>query len=204
MRQQFRPDLPKESRAAVYEVEIVSRRKYSIAFDGHQNRLALIAYILEVFISYAREISKMPGWSVDQVATESEDFLRGLTMEAYGESGCGDPTNHRGEFLPELNRMFRQSAQWKAYEDVLLDLAQRHIAGTTIATHLPSTPIPKTEKSLSERCDDLCLNENISQEELAARMGLSRSTYFAVKAGGGGRKAKAKAERYFRSLESDI
>jgi hypothetical protein len=41
----------------------------------------------------------------------------------------------------------------------------------------------------------------ISHQEQGARIGIGRSTYFEVKAGRGGKKARRRAEEYLRSLQ---
>jgi hypothetical protein len=55
-------------------------------------------------------------------------------------------------------------------------------------------------KSLAERLDDAAIDTG--HEELAHRIGVSRSSYFEVKRGGGGRKARKKVEGYLRILEA--
>jgi hypothetical protein len=41
----------------------------------------------------------------------------------------------------------------------------------------------------------------ISHQEQGARIGIGRSTYFEVKAGRGGKKARRRAEEYLRNLQ---
>jgi hypothetical protein len=69
----------------------------------------------------------------------------------------------------------------------------------TIGQTLISSPIVKT---ISEQLDNAALLEDISHEEQAERIGISRSMYFEVKAGRGGRKVKAKAMLYLSRIES--
>lgn len=72
---------------------------------------------------------------------------------------------------------------------------------------VPSSPTTQVkdrfEKTLSERLDDAASRKDISHEEQAHRIGISRSMYFEVKAGRGGKKVRAKVYLYLRSFESD-
>jgi len=67
------------------------------------------------------------------------------------------------------------------------------------ATVAPNTLRPK-RKSVSEWLDEARLKEDISHEEQADRIKISRTTYFEVKAGRGGRTARRKTEIYLSSL----
>lgn len=59
-------------------------------------------------------------------------------------------------------------------------------------------------KTIGERLDDAAGEENISHEEQAHRIGISRTVYFEVKAGRGGRRSKTKAEKYLANLINSI
>src|ERR1039458_6084949 len=55
--------------------------------------------------------------------------------------------------------------------------------------------------NLGARLDAACDSAMISHQEQGARIGIGRSTYFEVKAGRGGKKARRRAEEYLRSLQ---
>ena len=59
-----------------------------------------------------------------------------------------------------------------------------------------SSPIPPPFKTLSELLDDAAILGDISHEEQAAKIGISRTTYFEVKAGRGGRKSRRATQLY--------
>jgi len=60
-------------------------------------------------------------------------------------------------------------------------------------------------RPIGERLDEIVLGDkSLSHEELADRIGISRTTYFEVKAGRGGRKAKKKTEIYLKLLLSKV
>jgi hypothetical protein len=65
---------------------------------------------------------------------------------------------------------------------------------------LAPAPSPQPEltrpKTLGERLDDAKIAADISHEEQAHKIGLSRTVYFEVKAGRGGRGARRQAEKY--------
>ena len=55
--------------------------------------------------------------------------------------------------------------------------------------------------NLGARLNAACDAVMISHQQQAARIGIGRSTYFEVKAGRGGKKARRRAEEYLRSLQ---
>lgn len=57
--------------------------------------------------------------------------------------------------------------------------------------------------NISDQLDEACLKADISHEEQADRIGISRTTYFEVKAGRGGRKARRKVSIYITSIASE-
>jgi len=59
-------------------------------------------------------------------------------------------------------------------------------------------------KSIGDRLDDVALAENISHEEQASRIGISRTAYFQVKAGRGGKRSKGKVMNYLNPFESAV
>ena len=72
-------------------------------------------------------------------------------------------------------------------------------ATIAIAPELEASP----EKSIGEQLDEIALIENINHDELLHRIGISRSRYYEVKAGRGGKKSKAKVRRYISGFKSD-
>jgi hypothetical protein len=61
---------------------------------------------------------------------------------------------------------------------------------------------PVEAKTISERLDEARWKADISHEEQAARIKISRTAYFEVKAGRGGRKSRRKVELYLKNLLS--
>jgi hypothetical protein len=57
-------------------------------------------------------------------------------------------------------------------------------------------------RDLGARLDAACDSAMIFHQEQAGRIGIGRSTYFEVKAGRGGKKARRRAEEYLRSLQT--
>ncbi len=56
-----------------------------------------------------------------------------------------------------------------------------------------------TVSTMSQKLDEIILREDVSHEELASRIKIGRTTYFEVKAGRGGRKARRKVENFVSS-----
>ena len=101
-------------------------------------------------------------WSVDRLQSEAREFLRQCTIQARYEKGY-DGSGHRlpemvsnwgGGILPEIQRAFEHSPQWKEYEDILLEIveAQAHRqqdespAKATSSKHARRKPDPQLEK----------------------------------------------------------
>jgi hypothetical protein len=74
---------------------------------------------------------------------------------------------------------------------------------------VPITPTTKTQKetghlkTIGARLDEARLLADISHEEQAVKIGISRTVYFEVKAGRGGRRSRRKTEIYLNNLFSD-
>jgi hypothetical protein len=74
--------------------------------------------------------------------------------------------------------------------------------------NLPDSSVsPATQarqpRTIGDRLDEAALAEDISHEEQAHRIGIARTTYFEVKSGHGGKKAKHKTEIYLESVLSN-
>jgi hypothetical protein len=93
-------------------------------------------------------------------------------------------------------------------EDVIVHFSQPEVSAEVghTARNENGLAVPPTfpkQTDLGGRLDELVLRLDISHEELADRIKLSRSTYFEVKAGRGGRSSRRKVEAYLAKQESD-
>jgi hypothetical protein len=96
-------------------------------------------YILRVFLAFAREACQLGVggiWSVDQIRSETDEFLRRFTIETYYERGH-DSSGHRfremvshwnGSLLPDLEQEFHKSDEWRQFEAELLTVAEQQSA----------------------------------------------------------------------------
>jgi len=111
-------------------------------------------YILRVFLVFglrACELGLQGLWTVDRIRTESAEFLRRFTIEAFSEKGH-DKSGHEltemtsrwdGSILQEVQREFEKSDQWHQFETELLDVAERQaqsISKLEGAMNLPELP----------------------------------------------------------------
>jgi hypothetical protein len=133
---QARARVEGERLKAIQEFE--QERKSPVPSDWTPQRwdqCTLYAYILRVFLVFAREACQLGRdgvWTVDQVREEAEGFLRVFAMESYYERG----RDRTGARLPNiLNRYnedlrsevyseFRASEEWNQFERGLLTLAE--------------------------------------------------------------------------------
>jgi hypothetical protein len=177
--------------------------------------------VVEAFAMEACELGKSRTWAADKVHREVHEFRRLLTIRAeyrYGTSyGLQMVSAGTGELTREAERKLEATPQWSRYQDELLKINEpagtsSSIAGVIAdqllrnAVRASGTPvIPPTEpraKTISERLDDVAVHADITHDEQAHRIGISRTAYFEVKAGRGGRKSRRKVEIYLTHSKS--
>jgi hypothetical protein len=138
----YPPEFPQKSRALVLAESIRAARDFDEAKQQARFLSAIEGplrnYILRVFIVFVREAGELGRqrlWTVDRVESESREFLRQYTICARYEKG-GDRSGNRlgemvsnwgGDILPEIQRAFEQSPEWKEYEDILLTLTEAEV-----------------------------------------------------------------------------
>ncbi len=129
-------DFPAHARARIEAKQIRAHRDFEKSRNEvPQSKYGPVAadeknlrkYILGVFLAFAQETCKL-GWGVDRVRSESREFLRRFTIEAYSDDGRDKSgrklremtSNWDGSLLPEVNQEFRKSPEWHQFEDRLL------------------------------------------------------------------------------------
>ena len=140
--------------------------------------------------------------SVDAITTIMQEFARetfwqlseGVPIEAI------TPTSQFAKPLPaqeQRDRILMVAKEWSME-------ARRHLASlgdTPHPTNQPSESATPT-LSLAHRLDEAIARLDITHDELARRIGIGKTTYFAVKGGDGKRSTQLKVERYLKKLES--
>jgi hypothetical protein len=84
---------------------------------------------------------------------------------------------------------------------------QRLFQGETgvCVVRLPAVSAPPGEgRDLGARLEEASRWALLTHSEQAARIGIGRSTYFEVKAGRGGKKARRRTEEYLRRLQTTL
>jgi len=134
----FPREFPPAARAKVAAKKILAARDFvrkQSARGVTEIEAALRTYILEVFLHFAEEacrLGRQGVWSVEQVEREAREFLRLTTIEAGGEMGF-DRSGHKlrsmighwgGSILPEVQREFERSPEWRRFTDDLLRVAE--------------------------------------------------------------------------------
>ena len=134
----YRRDFPPAARAKVNATKILATRDFEERQNLHrvaEIEAALHTYILQVFLSFAAEaleLGRKGVWSADRVEGEAREFLRRTTIEAGAEKGFERSghqlpamiSNWGGAILPEVQREFEKSAEWKRFRDGLLEVAE--------------------------------------------------------------------------------
>jgi hypothetical protein len=101
--------------------EMVPRSVY----DSAEEDLA-IACIMRIFLAFAREACALRkderGWTIDRIEHESQDFLDRLASDVVRDKFPGlDRRWFRDGYLAStVMRRFREWAEWKEYEELLL------------------------------------------------------------------------------------
>jgi hypothetical protein len=114
------------------------------------------------------------------------------------------PGTKESQHHTNANRIIKMAHHWimEGYRrlDSLKEKSMLAADGATSGTAIHKAP---DGKSLSEKLDEAALHEDISHEEQAHRIGLSRTTYFEVKTGRGGKKARTKTALYLSRVFSN-
>jgi hypothetical protein len=172
------------------------------------------SYILQIFAVFAYEACKLARdgiWTARRVDLEALEFLRQLAIELrseYSHLGMPDMVGSMGYLDSTIFRELKLSNEWKTYQDTLLEVAEFQAQFPSAnpsgdskdplqkALLTRSTESLDIASTISQKLDEIILREDISHEELASRIRVGRTTYFEVKAGRGGRKAKKKIDIY--------
>jgi hypothetical protein len=96
-------------------------------------RHSLMACILNVFLTYAREaidLGKSGVWGVDKVREEALEGLRLITIEvSFKRDYHFFIETNGGDIRPETQREFEATTEWHQFEDELLVLAKQQAVG---------------------------------------------------------------------------
>jgi hypothetical protein len=140
--QQARAHVVAEQLKAAQRLEHLKSRKPSEEWTKGLrifDQCAFYEYILGVFLAFAHEACKLGDqgiWGVDRIASEADEFLRALAVEAYYEKGHDrygrqfpEITDHfGGRLLPAVARSLKDSDEWRQFETELLAVAQKQAA----------------------------------------------------------------------------
>lgn len=115
-----------------------------------------IRCIMRIFLAFAREactLRKDRAWTIDRVRSQSEEFLRKLTITVLSDKF---PDLHRrwicnldGSLESDVVRRFKASAEWKEYEELLLTVS----LGASIVQKQPVDNLRNAHKQRAELTD---------------------------------------------------
>ena len=146
----YPPDFPSQSRARVKAEAIRAsgdlEKAKQAARWASEVEAATRRYILRLFAVFAEEACKLGRlglWTVERVDSESREFLRCATIHAprRDKSGrqVGKLVDGFGFIEPQVQRDLEKSAEWRRYQDDLLEIAEMQASGTSL------DPRPSTE-----------------------------------------------------------
>jgi hypothetical protein len=190
--------------AAIAKAEVsFLKAKANARFWSNSTAEELIKkYVRPIFIAFAYQACRAveeasPGWNHERVRRDLIRYLRDLVLYAWnGKHPEPRSSGHLEKFQEGLMRELLDSKDWLKIQRELGRVARKR-------SKVPSEVLDSTMKTLGARLNEITVLKGISHEELANRIGISRSAYFEVKGGHGGAKSKAKAELYLSHLSSE-
>ncbi len=117
-----------EARDRIEREKILAYRKLlpNSAYDFKEQNLA-IPCIMRIFLAFAKEVCalrKQRGWTIERVERESNEFRRKLTItvvfDKFPDLDQHWISNWNGSINSDVERRFRESVEWKEYEELLL------------------------------------------------------------------------------------
>jgi hypothetical protein len=222
-------EFSKDAKARVMSARIEAKRilmltRTATATPTNKGGPAM-TYVASIFHAYAEEscvLGTAGVWDVDFVDKYVLGIAESLAFEANRE--CRDlsvrvPIHLLSGSGPsdDFWACLKNSVQWWGYQTRLAEVAKLQSSAYGPNTELKTAVIEMQElvaaeasqsrspsKTIGERLDEAADKEDISHEEQAARIRISRTAYFQVKAGRGGKKSRKRAELYLNSICNKI
>jgi hypothetical protein len=199
-----------EAQAAIILAEVkasqvlAKQKPYGLTKGGTQ---VVIQYLMAVFEAFAKEacsVGRDRIWTVETVRIETMAFLRSVSMYAHWRYNdtfvMPQVIGYGGELHPPFLESCERTEEWRRYQDGMVELAILQSVPKVIPVARSYGEQPHADgahaKTIGEQLDEIVLIGPLSHEQLAEEIGISRSAYFVVKAGGGGRKVKSKTSLY--------
>jgi hypothetical protein len=98
----------------------------SSVYDSREQDLA-IRCVMRIFLAFAKDacaLRKERGWTIERVEGESAEFWRRLTLMVVFDKFPGLDrrwiSSSDGSIVSDVERLFKASAEWKEYEELLL------------------------------------------------------------------------------------
>ena len=137
------------------------RRQHAVGPYGTlwtQEQEDLHEYILHVTLAFGHEACELGlqgVWQVDRIRTAVTDFLRRCTIEARLEKGHDKyghifpemVDNWGGSLLPQVERTFLESPEWRQFEDELIAVAERQAVSKPTLDEPVSSCVATTERT---------------------------------------------------------
>jgi hypothetical protein len=111
----------------------------------------------------------------------------------------GLPISHKSAVMRATEMLV--DAELRAHAQLYGERKLKELRKSSTDVTVQADPIPAL-KTIGQRLDDAALHADLSHEQQAFEIGISRSIYFEVKAGRGGKKARAKTLLYLERTES--
>jgi hypothetical protein len=227
----YPPDFDIEAKNAVERQKVLANKAFEECLNGVPRNSYLTPvqiadcarkYVMRVVLAFALEACELVEsgkWSAADTDAQVHLFLEQVAREAQREKRF----NHDGSYLKEFTfyhpssnsimdselRRLKALPDWKKYQDALLRTTEKRLFDPLVAgfmeaqRHLSSSASHNTptENVFGDRLDRLADTMGGHDAVANAIPNVSRSSYFEVKRGRGGKKVRRAVADYLESLD---
>jgi DNA-binding XRE family transcriptional regulator len=191
---------PVDAALAEGEITFLELRK-SPGYSSSREGALLLNYIKHVFVAFvhqACQAGREGTWTGERIRAAMHEFFQGLALQTYTQKHVGSmDSTSIGTFQYSAMRAMQNSEEWIEIQAALRDVAKLQ---ETQPDENPKAELSH-RPSLDYRLDQAIASLDITHEELARQIGIGKTTYFAVKRGGGKRSTQLKVEQHLRKLK---
>ncbi len=115
---------------------------------GFNEQALAIRCVMRIFLAFAKEacaLRKERGWTIERIERESDEFRRKLTITVLHDKfpDLYRPwiSNWNGSVASDVERRFRETPEWKEYEELLLTTPLDATTNAAVASTVDSLPV---------------------------------------------------------------
>jgi len=194
---------PVDAAIAQAEIDLSAQKKnFGRRFESHWHGILLV-WAKTIFFAFARQCCQAGHegiWDGTRIRIESEKYLTAVAHAAYIRIV---PLKHRNSpleiSLDEISRAVKEGDEWREFQSSVKGIAEGR-ADLVRAQPKAIAETPPPSIPLSEKMDRAAALLHVSHDTMALRIRIGRTTYFAVKRGGGRPTSRMKVEAFVTSV----